>query len=388
MYNSKFEVSKNKVSIILPTYNESQNIIQILEKIEEIIPRNIKSETIIVDDNSPDGTGKIVDEYLNFKKIAKGTINIIHRTTKSGLSSAILKGIQQATGDIIVVMDSDFSHPPQIIPKMLDALKKYRSDIVIASRYVNGGSIEHWTLKRKLMSKIATSIAKLSLGVSVKDPMSGFFMFKKNLLQNLNFDGIGYKLLLEILVKTKGAKISEVPYTFTNRQFGSSKLGIDTILDYGKSVLKLYRYGKTIANQEPRKSIHFMSKAARFYTVGGSGLIVNYITSLLLAGNIPDLWFVHANVYGIAASMISNFFLNKYWTFEDRDFKPKKTFTQFLKFISFSSIGALVQLGIVFSLIEHYDVGYPIALLIGVLSAAFGNFMLNKKFTFKDKTWN
>jgi len=377
----------NKVSIILPTYNESKNIIQILKSIEEHLPKNLKTETIVVDDNSPDGTGKIVDEYLNFKKIANNTIDIIHRRTKSGLASAILNGIKHATGDIIIVMDSDLSHPPQIIPKMLDSLKKYHSDIVIASRYVKGGSIEHWTLKRKLMSQIATKIAKSSLGVTAKDPMSGFFLFKKNLLHNLKFDGIGYKLLLEILVKTKGAKISEVPYTFTNRQFGSSKLGFDTILDYGKSVLKLYRYGKTIANQEPRKSIHFMSKAARFYTVGGSGLIVNYITSLLLAGNIPELWFVHANVYGIAASMISNFFLNKYWTFEDRDFKPKKTITQFLKFISFSSIGALLQLGIVFSLIEQYDVGYPIALLIGVLSAAFGNFMLNKKFTFKDKTW-
>ena len=378
--------NKKKVSIILPTYNESQNIIQILKSIEEHLPKNFKAETIVVDDNSPDGTGKIVDEYLNFKKIANNTIDIIHRTTKSGLASAILKGIQQATGEIIVVMDSDFSHPPQIIPKMLESLKKYQSDIVIASRYVKGGSIEHWTLKRKLMSKFATKIAKFSLNVSVKDPMSGFFLFKKNILRDLKFDGIGYKLLLEILVKTKGATISEVPYTFTNRQFGSSKLGLDVIFNYGKSVLKLYRYGKTIENQEPRKSIRFISKAARFYTVGLSGFVVNYLTSLLLAGNIPELWFVHANVYGIAASMVTNFFLNKFWTFEDRNFSPKKTTIQFLKFIGFSSLGALVQLGIVFSLIDQYEINYPIALLVGVLSAAFGNFILNKKLTFKEKS--
>jgi len=385
-----YQTQKNekKVSIILPTYNESKNIIQILESIQEHLPKNLQSETIIVDDNSPDGTGKIVDEYLNIKKIANNTVDIIHRTTKSGLASAILKGIQQATGDVIVVMDSDFSHPPQIIPKMLDTLKKYHSDIVIASRYVKGGSIEHWTLKRKLMSKIATKIAKLSLGVTAKDPMSGFFMFKKNLLHDLKFDGIGYKLLLEILVKTKGAKISEVPYTFTNRQFGSSKLGIDTIVDYARSVLKLYRYGKTIENQEPRKSIRFMSKAARFYTVGATGFLVNYLTSLLLAGNIPELWFVHANVYGIVASMTTNFFLNKFWTFEDRNFKPKRTIVQFLKFIGFSSLGALLQLGIVFALIDQYEITYPVALLIAVLSAAFGNFVLNKKLTFKEKTWN
>ncbi|QLH02142.1 dolichol-phosphate mannosyltransferase [Nitrosopumilus cobalaminigenes] len=380
--------NKKKVSIILPTYNESQNIIQILKSIEEHLPKNFKAETIVVDDNSPDGTGKIVDDYLNFKKIANNTIDIIHRTTKSGLASAILKGIQHATGEIIVVMDSDFSHPPQIIPKMLESLKKYHSDIVIASRYAKGGSIEQWTLKRKLMSKLATKIAKSSLNVSAKDPMSGFFLFKKNLLHDLKFDGIGYKLLLEILVKTKGAKITEVPYTFTNRKFGSSKLGLDVIFNYGKSVFKLYRYGKTIESQEPRKSIRFISKAARFYTVGLSGFVVNYLVSLLLAGNIPELWFVHANIYGIAASMTTNFFLNKFWTFEDRSLKPKKIIVQFLKFIGFSSLGALLQLGIVFSLIDQYEISFPVALFIGVLSAAFGNFILNKKLTFKEKTWD
>ena len=380
--------TNNTVSIILPTYNESQNIIHVIESIEKHLPKNFKSETIVVDDNSPDGTGKIVDEYLNFKKIANNTIDIIHRTTKSGLASAILKGIQHATGDIIIVMDSDLSHPPQIIPKMLDSLKKYHSDIVIASRYVKGGGIEKWTLKRKLMSKVATKIAKLSLGVSAKDPMSGFFMFKKNLLHDLKFDGIGYKLLLEILVKTKGAKISEVPYTFTNRKFGTSKLDSSTIIDYFKSVSKLYLEGKTNETKESRKSIYFISKAARFYTVGATGLVVNYLTSLTFAGNIPELWFIHANVFGITASIISNFFLNKVWTFEDRNFTPKKTIVQFLKFIGFSSIGAAIQLGIVFSLIDQYQLSYPIALVIGVLSGAFGNFMLNKKFTFKEKTWN
>lgn len=389
MYSYSTENKKQRtVSIILPTYNESQNIIQILKSIEEHLPKNLLAQTIIVDDNSPDGTGKIVDDYLHLKQIANNTIKVIHRTAKNGLASAILKGIQNATGEIIVVMDSDFSHPPQIIPKMLESLKKYHSDIVIASRYVKGGSIEHWTLKRKLMSKLATCIAKSSLGVKAKDPMSGFFLFRKNLLGDLNFDAIGYKILLEILVKTKGAKISEVPYTFSNRKFGSSKLGVNVIFDYIKSVLKLYRYGKQIENKEPRKSIHFMSKAARFYTVGASGLLVNYLTSLLLAGNIPELWFVHANIYGIAASMITNFFLNKFWTFEDRNFTPKKTVIQFLKFIGFSSLGALVQLGIVFSLIDQYEINYPIALLVGVLSAAFGNFILNKKLTFKEKTLN
>ncbi|QDI89698.1 glycosyltransferase family 2 protein [Candidatus Nitrosopumilus sp. SW] len=385
------KTSKNNddtISIILPTYNESKNIIQIIESIRENLPKYLKYETIIVDDNSPDGTGKIVEDYIkSFKDVANQSIKLIHRTTKNGLSSAIIKGIQQSSGETIVVMDSDFSHPPQIIPKMLETLRKYQYDVVIASRYVSGGKIKDWTLKRKVISKFATKIAKFSLKVSVNDPMSGFFIFKKNIINGLHFDGLGFKILLELIVKTKDVKIKEVPYTFTDRKFGSSKLDTKTIFDFGKSVFKLYRYGKQFSKNETRKSIKFISKAGRFYTVGASGFIVNYIVSLFLSNNIPELWYVQANVFGILASIISNFILNKTWTFEDKDFKPRKTITQFTKFLTFSSIGAAIQLGMVFSLVDNYQLDYPIVLLLAVLSAAFGNFILNKKFTFKEKTW-
>ena len=175
-----------QISIILPTYNESQNILSILKSIHENIPKGLHTETIVVDDNSPDGTGAIVEDYIqNFKKIAENTIDIIHRKAKNGLSSAILNGIQNAKADTIVVMDSDFSHPPQIIPKMIEALKQYQCDLVVASRYITGGNIEGWTTKRKIMSKIATVIAKKGLGVKIKDPMSGFFAFKKNIIKEL-----------------------------------------------------------------------------------------------------------------------------------------------------------------------------------------------------------
>jgi len=378
-----------QVSIIIPTYNESQNIIKILKSIGDFLPKNILAEAIVVDDNSPDGTGKIVENYLkDFKRITGYTIDVIHRTAKKGLSSAILNGIQQAKGDTIVVMDSDFSHPPQIIPRMLDALRKYHCDIVVASRYVKGGKISGWPLKRKLLSKLATVVAKKGLGVSTLDPMSGFFVFKRPIIKGLKFDAIGFKMLLEILVKTKGVKVWEIPYTFTDRQFGSSKVTLSTAIDYAKSVWRLYRFGKSERKQEKRPSVRFLSKAARFYTVGASGLGINFLMSLLFAGGISDLWYLHANILGIIASMTTNFILNKYWTFEDRDFSTKKTLSQFGKFVGFSSLGALVQLGMVFSLVEASQIAYPIALTLAVFTAAFGNFILNKKWTFKEKLWN
>lgn len=378
-----------QISIIVPTYNESQNIIDILKQIHANIPKGIHTQTIVVDDNSPDGTGKIVDDYIaSIKKIAENTIDIIHRKAKNGLSSAILNGIQNAKGDTIVVMDSDFSHPPQIIPKMIEAFKQYQCDLVVASRYITGGNIQGWTTKRKLMSKIATIIAKKGLGVKIKDPMSGFFAFKKNMIKELNFDALGYKFLLEILVKTKDVNIKEIPYTFENRKLGSSKLDNSIIIDYFKSVWKLYKNGKIETTNEKRNSVHFISKAARFFTVGASGLVVNYIISMLFTSGLTEMWYLHANIFGIIASISTNFILNKVWTFEDRDFSRKKTLTQYGKFSLFSSLGALVQLGIVFLLVDSYNIAYPLALISAIGIAAFSNFILNKKLTFKEKLWN
>ncbi|HEX9845706.1 MAG TPA: glycosyltransferase family 2 protein [Candidatus Nitrosotenuis sp.] len=378
-----------QVSIIIPTYNESQNILEVLKSIEEHLPANTTAQAIVVDDNSPDGTGKLVEDYLqNVKKIANYTIDVIHRKTKEGLSSAILKGIQYATGNTIVVMDSDLSHPPSLLPKMLDALKHPKCDIVIASRYVRGGSIDGWTLRRKLISKTATLIAKRGLGINAKDPMSGFFAFKKQIIEGLKFDAIGYKMLLEILVKAKNISVLEIPYTFTNRKFGSSKLDSKAITDYIKAVWKLYRFGKAAAREEKRTSVSFLSKAARFYTVGAIGLVINYLASSLFTDVVTHMWYIHATIIGIAISMSSNFVLNKVWTFEDRNFAPKYTLVQYSKFIGFSSLGALAQLGMVFLLVDNYSIQYPIALVLAVFCAALSNFILNKKWTFKEKIWS
>jgi dolichol-phosphate mannosyltransferase len=194
-------------------------------------------------------------------------------------------------------------------------------------------------------------------------------------------------MLLEILVKTKGVKIEEVPYTFVDRELGSSKLDSSTILDYFKSVWKLYKYGKTVEKDEKRTSVKFISKAARFFTVGASGLAINYFASMIFALN-SDMWYLHATTFGILFSISTNFLLNKYWTFEDRDFSAKRTIIQYGKFAAFSSIGALVQLGIVYNLVDQWNVSYPISLVLAVGVAAFGNFLLNKRWTFKEKVWS
>jgi dolichol-phosphate mannosyltransferase len=268
------EPSKAKLSIVLPTYNESRNIGKMLDSIAETLSSYPAAEIIVVDDNSPDGTAAIAS--LHAKNIShrykkKLHVEIIRREGKHGLSSAIVAGVQSATGDLVVVMDGDFSHPPYIIPSIIDALQHSNFDIVVASRYIKGGSISGWPFRRRLISKGATKIAQYGLRIEINDPVSGFFAFRRDIINGIRFDAIGYKILLEILVKTKGARVKEIPYTFTDRSKGDSKLNIGTMFDYVRAVMRLYRYGKSMRQKERRTSVHFLSKAGRFYTVGASG---------------------------------------------------------------------------------------------------------------------
>lgn len=372
-----------QVSIIIPTYNESQNILDMLRSIKENLPGSVSAQAIVVDDNSPDGTGRLVEEHLRgMKKIANYTIEVIHRKAKTNLSSAILHGIRHARGETIVVMDSDFSHPPQIIPKLLEALRN-RCDIAVASRYIWGGRIDGWPAKRRILSRLGTAVAKYGLGIKATDPMSGFFAFRKSLVDGVSIDGLGFKILMEILVKARGARITEIPYTFRDRRLGQSKMGWPVISDYCRSVWRLFRHG---GGFEPRGSVRFLSKAGRFYTVGASGFLVNYVVSLLLTQQAPQFWYLHANVLGIAVSMTTNFALNKFWTFRDKDRSPSRVAIQYAKFMGFSSLGAAVQLGMVFSLVEG-GWSHPAALGCGVLTAALGNFLLNKRWTFGERLW-
>ncbi len=380
---------KMQVSIVLPTYNESQNIVSMLDSIAQAVCADTIAQIIVVDDNSPDGTADIASQHAKtIHNNNKFRVDVVRRQTKLGLSSAILTGMKSATGSIIVVMDGDFSHPPHVIPSIIRELQDSRHDIVIASRYVEGGSIRGWPFRRRLMSKGATKIAQYGLGIEVKDPVSGFFAFRRDIIQGVDFDAIGYKMLLEILVKTRGARVKEVPYTFTDRRSGASKLDSAVMLDYVRSVWRLYLYGKLIRQKEKRTSVHFLSKAARFYTVGASGLLVNYLASMLFNTLFMNSWYLYSTIIGILISMTSNFFLNKLWTFEDKDFSPKRTAIQLGIFIGFSSVGGAIQLFLVYALREDYNMDYPLALVLGVALASVGNFLLNKKWTFKEKIWS
>jgi dolichol-phosphate mannosyltransferase len=410
---SASNVKMPSLSIVIPTYNEAENILKLIDAIQDNLPSNIITEIIVVDDNSPDGTGRIVENYIHnhinmediplqqqfhFKVDSQNClVRVIHRKGKTGLISAILEGIESSRGDNILIMDADFSHPPETIPRLVEELRQDPNCIVSASRYISQGSIVGWPYKRRVISRGAAKIARHGLNVrNVTDPMSGFFAFPRHIIKNIKFDTKGFKILLEILVKSRNTRVKEVPYTFHDRKSGQSKMNFNVILDYAGAVWQLYRYGQKSKRhiqkkEEKRKSVLFLSKASRFYTVTASGLLINYLVSFLLADNVANsvrslsnFWYLQATLIGIIISITSNFFLNKVWTFEDRDFSIVKTLKQYGSFAGISIVGAAIQLLLLYMLVIEYGLQYRVSLLLAIAIASMSNFLLNKKWTFRE----
>ncbi|MFZ0512182.1 MAG: GtrA family protein [Candidatus Nitrosopolaris sp.] len=194
------------------------------------------------------------------------------------------------------------------------------------------------------------------------------------------------------MVKAEGVKVKEIPYTFMNRESGESKLDNRVIGDYVRAVWYLYRYGRkskrvTRSKEEKRRSALFLSKAGRFYTVGASGLLLNYLVSVMLTKEIvSNFWYLQASTIGIIFSITSNFFLNKIWTFEDRNFSPRNTLKQYGMFLGLSTVGAVVQLILLYWFVQS-GFQYTPSLVLAVAAASVSNFLLNKKWTFREKIW-
>lgn len=227
------------ISIIVPTYNEVNNVETLVRRIHDACKKSrINEEIIFVDDDSPDGTA---DRALSLSKAFP--VRVIRRRGKRGLSSAVIDGFKAGESDILGVIDADLSHPPEIIPDLRSMIYERNKDIAIGSRYIKGGGVEEWTLIRKLISRSATLLARPL--TKVKDPMSGYFFLKKDILQGVRLKPRGYKILLEILAKCKYSSAGEYPYIFRNRKVGTSKLGSKTILHYLKQIFDLYIYRLT-----------------------------------------------------------------------------------------------------------------------------------------------
>ena len=297
--------------MIVPTYNEKDNLDELVRRVMDSCKgAGIDAEMVIVDDNSPDGTGKRADELAG-----ANPIRVVHRSGKLGLSSAVLDGVKVATGEIIVVMDADLSHPPEKIPELVRRITSGEAEVAIGSRHIKGGRIENWPFHRKVISRIAALLAR---GLTkVKDPMSGFIAFRRSVIDGAPLDPIGYKIGLEILVKGKYNKVSEIPITFANRKAGKSKLGGSVMLRYVDHVSMLYEHRR-----------YWLGKYLKFAFIGGIGALIN----------LAIFWLTHEVLHVIAFWAIAiafvvadtnNYVWNRLWTFKSKG-QVKFQYPQFL----------------------------------------------------------
>ncbi len=222
-----------EISIIAPTFNEAGNIARLVEGIDKAFTNACKPlpEIIIVDDNSPDGTAATAEHVAEHRNTP---MQVICRTTERGLATAVIKGWEIAKADIVAVIDADLQHPPELMVKLLDAINA-GADLAVATRYTEGGGTGDWNLPRKIISRTATWLAHVaipSIRNVIHDPMSGCFALRKPLLNGVELNPTGYKILLEVAARCPVKKVVEVPYTFALRTEGQSKFGSKQMWEY------------------------------------------------------------------------------------------------------------------------------------------------------------
>ena len=227
-----------KVSIIIPTYNEAKNLPFLVEEIfKSINKEKIDLELIIVDDNSPDDTGKIADDLSKMY-----SMQVIHREGKLGLGSAVREGFAHSSRDYLGVMDGDLSHDPKILNDLIECLDSY--DITVGSRFEVESSVEKWNWRRKFISHSGVAAARVL--TKIKDPLSGYFFMRRKVIDNIKLSTKGYKILLEIMVKGNYGQFKEIPFTFRLRKYSVSKLNykeyllfLQQLIDY--TIYKIFK---------------------------------------------------------------------------------------------------------------------------------------------------
>jgi dolichol-phosphate mannosyltransferase len=208
---------------VVPTYNEAGSLPLLVDRLAKAFAGR-EWELVVVDDGSPDGTAGIADGLGKTHPI-----NVVRRPGKAGLASAVVAGFAAARGDTLLVMDADLSHPPEVAPKLADAIAS-GADLAVGSRYVSGGGVEDWPMRRQIVSRVACLMGQVL--VPVRDSTSGFFALRRSVIDGVTLNPIGFKIGFEVMARGKYKKVVEVPYTFRDREHGASKFGQREVVQY------------------------------------------------------------------------------------------------------------------------------------------------------------
>ncbi|KRR16780.1 dolichol monophosphate mannose synthase [Bradyrhizobium lablabi] len=361
------DVREIELSLIVPTFNERENIIPLLERLESALD-GISWELIVVDDNSPDGTSNQVREIAR----RDHRVRAVQRVGRRGLSSAVVEGMLASSASTIGVMDADMQHDEAILPQLWKAVARGECDLAVGSRYVQGGGMGDWDQKRQSISRGATWLANLVLKTHISDPMSGFFVISRRAFEAAlpNLSTIGFKILVDLVASApQPLKVIEVPYEFRARNFGESKLDSAVVWEY-LVLLADKLFGHIIP-------VRFVLFAA----VGGLGLFV-HLAALGLALKVFGLSFLVAQSIAVLVAMTFNFNVNNFFTYRDRRLTGRGLVYGLLSFYLICLVGAFANVG-VGTYIYDANITWWVAGVAGAVVGAVWNYAVSSVFTWR-----
>jgi dolichol-phosphate mannosyltransferase len=371
-----------RITLVSPTYNEAENVPRLVREVEAVLS-GTEYELLIADDDSPDRTSAVAEEL----GAQNPHIRVLRRTTNRGLSPAVIEGFLASSSDYVGVIDADLQHDPAILPQMIAALDA-GAEIAVGSRYVEGGGTGTWNAARRFQSWVATKLARTFIGVELTDPMSGYFILRRDDFNRIHkqLDSRGFKILLEIIARLAPSKLAEVPYTFRSRVAGQSKLSSKVVFQYLEQLWKLSSVSRYT-------SVRFI----KFAIVGASGTIVNLGAFLAFAGlfEVRD-WRISA--LATLTANLTNYLSNNAWTFRDRAHGGWSLLRGYVSYLGLSLVGLLASTLTFVGLTRAYHTylypvqsskeSYVLALgfqLVAILVGTVFNYKLNSRFNWREK---
>jgi dolichol-phosphate mannosyltransferase len=357
------------LSVIVPTFNEAQNVAELVSRLQRAL-EGIQWEAIIVDDNSPDGTSAVAKAVA-----AKNPrLRCLRRLGRRGLAGACLEGILSSSAPYVAVIDGDLQHDETLLPRMLERLTNDEADLVVGTRYSAGAVEDGFDSARSAYSRTATGLAQKVLGTSLSDPMSGFFMVRRECVEQVagKLSSVGFKILLDLVLTSHGhLRVVEEPYTFRLRQAGESKFDLRIGLEFIGLVLAKLTGGV------------IDSRFLLFVLVGATGLVLNLaVLKVGLADfNLP---FSVAQSVATFAALLSNFLLNNATTYRDRRLRGLPLITGFIGFCVIGAAGAISNVGIATWLYSEHSVWW-VAGAAGSVMGALWNYLMSSQFVWRTR---
>jgi dolichol-phosphate mannosyltransferase len=359
-----------QLSIVVPTFNESQNVGLLVDLVDKALP-GIAWELVFVDDNSPDGTS----DTARALALTNPRVRVLQRVGRRGLSSACVEGILATSAPYVAIMDADLQHDETILKTMFERIGQGDVDLVVGSRYVEGGGMGEWSESRIKMSQFATKLALRLTQTPISDPMSGFMMMRRDaFMRSLpHLSTVGFKILLDIAASAPTPlRVAEVPYTFRTRQFGESKLDSLVLWEYVQLLLD-----KMVGHLVP---VRFLS----FAMVGGLGVFVHFAVLTTLFKGFSQS-FSAAQTAATLVAITSNFLLNNMFTYRDQRLKGWALLRGWISFNLVCAFGAAANVGVADWLFSHNKSYWALSALAGITVSVVWNYVMSAFFTWKKK---